>query len=78
MTSFCDPAMSPLREGTELRVSINLIEDELKLNQAMGRTLEVNNITLADALQGKISGPSNIPGTPEATPWGAAGKSIAA
>ena len=53
-------------EGTELRDSINLLEDELKLNQAIGRTLEVNNITLADALKGKISGPSNIPGTPEA------------
>ncbi len=53
-------------QGTELRVSINLIEDELKLNQAIGRTLEVNNITLADALNGKISGPSNIPGMPEA------------
>ncbi len=53
-------------QGTELRVSINLLEDELKLNQAIGRTLEVNNITLADALKGKISGPSNIPGTPEA------------
>ena len=53
-------------QGTELRVSINLLEDELKLNQAIGRTLEVNNITLADALNGKISGPSSIPGTPEA------------
>jgi outer membrane protein len=53
-------------QGTELRVSINLIEDELKLNQAIGRTLEVNNITLANALQGNISGPSNIPGMPEA------------
>jgi outer membrane protein TolC len=53
-------------QGTELRVSINLIEDELKLNQAIGRTLEVHNITLADALSGKTSGPSNIPGTPEA------------
>ncbi len=51
-------------EGTELRVSINLLEDELKLNQAIGRTLEVNNITVADALKGKISGPSNIPGMP--------------
>jgi len=51
-------------QGTELRVSINLLEDELKLNQAMGRTLEVNNITLADALNGKIAQPSNIPGTP--------------
>ena len=51
-------------EGTELRVSINLLEDELKLNQAIGRTLEVNNITMADAMKGKISGPSNIPGMP--------------
>jgi outer membrane protein TolC len=51
-------------EGTELRVSINLLEDELKLNQAIGRTLEVNNITVADALQGKTSGTSNIPGMP--------------
>lgn len=51
-------------EGTELRVSINLLEDELKLNQAIGRTLEVNNITVADALQGKTSSASNIPGMP--------------
>lgn len=53
-------------QGTELRVSINLLEDELKLNQAIGRTLEVNNITLADALKGRISEPSNLSGTPEA------------
>jgi outer membrane protein len=36
-------------EGTELRDRINLLEDELKFNQAMGRTLEVNNISLAGA-----------------------------
>jgi outer membrane protein TolC len=52
-------------QGTELRDSINLLEDELKFNQAMGRTLDVNNITLADALRGKIAQPSNIPGSPE-------------
>ena len=38
-------------EATELRDSINLLEDELKFNQAMGRTLEVNNISVADALK---------------------------
>ena len=38
-------------EGTELRDRINLLEDELKFNQAMGRTLEVNRISLADALR---------------------------
>ena len=36
-------------EGVELRDRINLLEDELKFNQAMGRTLEVNNISVADA-----------------------------
>jgi outer membrane protein TolC len=38
-------------EGTELRDRINLLEDELKFNQAMGRTLEVNNISVTDALK---------------------------
>jgi outer membrane protein len=38
-------------EGTELRDRINLLEDELKYNQAMGRTLEVNQISIADALK---------------------------
>src|SRR5579863_9190282 len=38
-------------EGTELRDRINLLEDELKYNLAMGRTLEVNQISLTDALQ---------------------------
>ncbi len=43
-------------EGVELRDRINLLEDELKFNQAMGRTLEVNQISLADALKGGASG----------------------
>ncbi|HWX37871.1 MAG TPA: TolC family protein [Candidatus Sulfotelmatobacter sp.] len=38
-------------EATDLRDRINLLEDELKFNQAMGRTLEVNNISVADALK---------------------------
>jgi len=38
-------------EGTELRDRISLLEDELKFNQAMGRTLEVNQITLHDGLK---------------------------
>jgi outer membrane protein len=38
-------------EGVELRDRINLLEDELKFNQAMGRTLEVNQISLQDALK---------------------------
>lgn len=38
-------------EGVELRDRINLLEDELKFNQAMGRTLEINHIDIADALK---------------------------
>ena len=52
-------------EGTELRDRINLIEAELLFNQAMGRTLEVHNISVADAIGGTISNTPNIPGTPE-------------
>ena len=36
-------------EGTELRDEINLIEAEVNLNQAVGRTLEVNRIVIPDA-----------------------------
>ena len=32
----------------------------------MGRTLDVHNITVADALKGSISSVPNIPGTPDA------------
>ncbi len=53
-------------EGVELRDRINLLEDELKFNQAMGRTLDVNQISLADALKGEPSGSPASPGKPEA------------
>ncbi len=52
-------------EGVELRDRVNLIEAELTFNQAMGRTLEVHNITLADAQSGHILQAPNIPGTPD-------------
>ncbi|HXA78880.1 MAG TPA: TolC family protein [Candidatus Acidoferrales bacterium] len=52
-------------EGTELRDRINLIEAELNFNQAMGRTLDVHNITVAGALKGTSNGVPNIPGTPD-------------
>jgi outer membrane protein len=51
-------------QGVELRDRINLIEAELNFNQAMGRTLDVHNITVADALKGTITKTPNIPGTP--------------
>jgi outer membrane protein TolC len=50
-------------EGTLLRDRINLVEAEVNFNQAMGRTLDVNQITIAEARAGKISRMPNIPGS---------------
>jgi len=52
-------------EGTELRDRVNLIEAELNFNQAMGRTLDVHNITVADAMGGNVTHQPNIPGSPD-------------
>jgi outer membrane protein len=52
-------------EGTELRARVNLEEALVNFNQAMGRTLEVNRITMADALRGKVYREKFIPGTPD-------------
>lgn len=53
--------------GTEVRARATLAEAYVLFNQAMGRTLEANNITLADARAGSVSAAPNIPGwTPPA------------
>lgn len=49
-------------QGTLLRDRINLIEAEVNFNQSMGRTLDVNNITIEDAKRGKVAPVPNIPG----------------
>jgi outer membrane protein len=53
-------------QGTALRAQANLAEALVNFNQAMGRTLEVNHITVADALRGTTSRDPLIPGTPVA------------
>jgi outer membrane protein TolC len=59
-------------QGTELRAKVNLEEALVNFNQAMGRTLEVSRITMADALRGKVYRENLIPGTPDAgSPVGA-------
>jgi outer membrane protein len=55
-----------LAENTELRARVNLVEAEIAFNQAMGRTLEANNITVADAARGKVYRTPNIPGALDA------------
>jgi outer membrane protein len=52
-------------EGTLLRDRANLIEAEVNFNQAMGRTLDVNQITIADAMRGRVSPTPSIPGSLE-------------
>lgn len=50
-------------QGTEVRDRVNLIEAEVNFNQAMGRTLDVNNILVSDVLTGQGTSTPNIPGT---------------
>src|SRR5271170_4850494 len=53
-------------QGTALRAQANLAEASVLFNQAMGRTLEVQHITVADAMRGATTRDPLIPGTPEA------------
>ncbi|MGH9774561.1 MAG: TolC family protein [Candidatus Acidiferrales bacterium] len=49
--------------GNEIRAKADLVEARVSFDRAMGRTLDVNNISMADARTGKISKVPNIPGT---------------
>jgi outer membrane protein len=49
--------------SAEVRARINLAEAKVNFDRAVGRTLEVNNITIANAKSGKIPKDTLIPGT---------------
>ena len=50
-------------QGTELRALANLVEAKANYERAVGRTLEVNHVTIADAGKGEIERDTLIPGT---------------
>jgi outer membrane protein len=50
-------------QGTELRALANLVEAKANYERAVGRTLEVNRVTVADAASGSINRETLIPGT---------------
>lgn len=50
-------------QGTLLRDRINLVEAEVNFNQAMGRTLDVNQVSIADAKNGTVNRAPHAPGT---------------
>jgi outer membrane protein len=50
-------------QGSELRALANLEEAKAKYEQALGRTLDVNHVTIADAKSGAIERETRIPGT---------------
>jgi outer membrane protein len=50
-------------QGTELRALANLEEAKANYERALGRTLEVNHVTIADAKSGAIERDTLIPGT---------------
>lgn len=52
-----------LAEGNEIRALANLVEAKASYERAVGRTLEVNHVTVADAKGGEIERETLIPGT---------------
>jgi outer membrane protein len=50
-------------QGTELRALANLVEAKANYERAVGRTLEVNRVTIADAKTGETERETLIPGT---------------
>ena len=50
-------------QGTELRALANLQEAKANYERALGRTLEVNHVTIADAISGQVERETLIPGT---------------
>jgi outer membrane protein TolC len=50
-------------QGTELRALADLIEARANYERAVGKTLEVNHVTIADARTGEVERDTLIPGT---------------
>jgi outer membrane protein len=50
-------------QGTELRALASLVEAKANYERAVGRTLEVNRVTIADAKSGEADRDTLIPGT---------------
>jgi outer membrane protein len=50
-------------QGTELRALANLVEAKANYERAVGRTLEVNRVTIADGKSGQAERETLIPGT---------------
>ena len=50
-------------QGTELRALANLEEAKANYERALGRTLEVNRVSIADAKSGEVERQTLIPGT---------------
>jgi len=49
--------------SAEVRAEVNLAEAKVNFDRAMGRTMEANNITIADSKSGHVSKDTLIPGT---------------
>jgi outer membrane protein len=50
-------------QGAELRALANLLEAKANYERAVGRTLDVNRVTIADAKHGEVDRDTLIPGT---------------
>jgi outer membrane protein len=48
-------------QGSEVQAQATYVHARIALDQALGRTLQANNVIIEEALKGKISRPSGIP-----------------
>ncbi len=51
-------------QGNEIQAKVSLLEAVVALNEALGHTLQVHNISVADAASGHVSQAPRIPGAP--------------
>jgi outer membrane protein len=58
-----DQQLLAVAAAAEVRAGVNLVEALVNFQRAMGRTLEANNITIADAKSGTVPRDTLIPGT---------------
>jgi outer membrane protein TolC len=53
--------------SSEVQAMANYTHARISLDQALGKTLEVNGVALAEAMQGRVARPSTLPATLPAT-----------
>ena len=55
-------------QGNEVQAEATYVHARIALDQALGRTLDANNVSVSEAAKGKVSRASSIPDNPPSPP----------